>query len=343
MPTFNDDTCNCGGSGTLISEGVSASQSISQTERPAVSVIVPAYNVAPFIGEALESVLAQSFTDYEIIVINDGSPDTEKLEQVLEPYQSRITYLKQENQGAGAARNAGLRAARGKFVAFLDADDAWLPNFLSEQLAFIQSGPGYDLVYADAQLFGDSRRALGTVMQREPSEGPVTFERLIGERCIVNTSSVLARREPIFEVGLFDETLRNSQDFDLWVRIAKRSGARMNFQRQVLVRHRVWSGSLASDGIKSVEGELRVLDKISRRVDLTPSERDALAQTVALRTASIEVDRGKRKLLHGEYEAAAKSFRFANDYYHSWKLRLVLFSLHVAPRLLQRVYRIGFH
>src|SRR5258708_17999800 len=114
---------NQGGSGKLISPSASANQTTFRSEGPMVSVIRPAYNVAPFIGEALDSVLAQTFTDYEIIVINDGSPDSEKLEHVLEPYWRGIIYLKQENRGAGAARNAGLKAARGKFVAFLDADD----------------------------------------------------------------------------------------------------------------------------------------------------------------------------------------------------------------------------
>ena len=307
--------------------------------QPLVSVIIPAYNIAPFIGEAIQSVLAQTFTDYEIIVINDGSTDTVQLEQVLEPYLNEIVYLKQPNQGAGAARNAGVKAARGLYVAFLDGDDAWLPDFLREQVAFIQSDGGYDLVYADALLFGDARKAQGTVMQRDRSEGPVTFESLIGERCIVNTSSVLARRDPILEVGLFDVTLRNSQDFDLWARLAKRPESRMNFQKRVLVRHRVRSGSLASDGIKSVEGELKVLDKISRRDDLTESERATLAATVALRSASVEVDRGKRSLLRGEFAEASRSFRFANDYYHSWKLRLVLLFLQIAPGLVRQVYK----
>src|SRR5512132_4544704 len=93
-----------------------------------VSIIIPAYNVASFIGETLDSVWAQSFTDYEVIVINDGSPDTEEMERVLAPYLDRIVYLKQENQGAGAARNAGLRAARGNYIAFLDGDDVWYPT-----------------------------------------------------------------------------------------------------------------------------------------------------------------------------------------------------------------------
>src|SRR5690349_7258781 len=117
---------------------------------PLVSVIVPAFKVAPFIVDTLESVFAQTSSDYEVILINDGSPDTDELEQAIEPYLDRIAYLKQPNLGAGAARNSGLRAARGEYVAFLDGDDIWLPNFVSEQLNLITSGRGFDLVYADA-------------------------------------------------------------------------------------------------------------------------------------------------------------------------------------------------
>src|SRR6266702_399564 len=105
---------------------------------PAVSVIIPAYNVARYIGETLESVLAQTFTDYEVIVVNDGSPDTEEFERAIEPYLSRIRYLKQENRGASVARNTGLQAAGGEFIAFLDADDLWLPNYLEAQMKFIR-------------------------------------------------------------------------------------------------------------------------------------------------------------------------------------------------------------
>src|SRR5262245_33441277 len=113
----------------MIVETISNAELLDSTSKqsPSVSVIIPAYNIAPFIAEALESVLAQTFTDYEIIVVNDGSPDTEELERVLAPYLSRIRYFKQENQGAGAARNAGLNVATGEYVAFLDGDDVWYP------------------------------------------------------------------------------------------------------------------------------------------------------------------------------------------------------------------------
>src|SRR5882762_7560487 len=115
---------------------------------PRVSIIIPAYNVAPFIRETLASVFAQTFTDFEVIIINDGSPDSEEFELAIKPYRERIRYLKQENRGASAARNAGLRAAGGELIAFLDADDLWSPNYLAEQLKFMRE-QDCDLVCAD--------------------------------------------------------------------------------------------------------------------------------------------------------------------------------------------------
>src|SRR5581483_4665750 len=105
---------------------------------PRVSVIIPAYNAAAFIAETLDSVYAQTFADFEVIVVNDGSPDTEDLERELAPYREKLSYIKQENQGAAAARNTGIKAARGEFVAFLDADDTWLLAFLEKQLDLLE-------------------------------------------------------------------------------------------------------------------------------------------------------------------------------------------------------------
>jgi glycosyltransferase involved in cell wall biosynthesis len=306
---------------------------------PLVSVIIPAYKVAPFIRATLDSVLAQTFTNYEIIVINDGSPDSEELEQFLVPYQPLITYLRQLNKGAGAARNAGLQVARGEFAAFLDGDDFWLPEFLSEQLALINNGNGFDLVYADALNLHGANLERTTNMDLNPSSGPVTAESLICGKCSVITSSVVARRDLVIETGLFDESFPNSQDFDLWLRLAKR-GARMSYQKKVLVHRRIYEGSLASNPINSFEGEIAVLEKTKKRPDLTPEEHDALLRTLELRRATVEVFRGKQRLSAGDFDSALIAFRVANKHYQSWKLRLVIFCLRVAPRLLQKVYRL---
>jgi glycosyltransferase involved in cell wall biosynthesis len=306
---------------------------------PYVSVVIPAYKIAGYIGQALDSVRAQTFTNCEIIVINDGSPDTEELEKALAPHFESIVYLKQENQGAGAARNAGLRAARGKYIAFLDGDDLWQPNHLQEQVALIESGPGYDLVYADSEIFGEAHSDFRTCMEASSSEGEVTFESLLAGRCSVITSTVLAQRLPILEVGLFDTSLRNAQDFDLWLRLAKRPDARMTYQRAVLGRHRIYPGSLASDEIRSLEAEVWVLNKMLQLPNLTSSERTTIEDTIPKRRATIEVLRGKRLLVEGNIEGAAKSFAESYSLVPSRKLQLVLLSMKIAPKLFQRLYK----
>ena len=315
------------------------SHSNAKTERPLVSVIIPAFKVADFIAETISSVLNQSVSNYEIIVINDGSPDTELLERNMSPFAYSLTYIKQPNRGAGAARNAGLQLARGEFVAFLDGDDLWLPNFLEEQLRLIRSDGGFDMVYADAINLEGSTPSRTTNMDMNPSEGPVTMEALVSGRCNVVTSSVVARRKTIVDVGLFDEAFPNSQDFDLWLRLAK-EGARITYQKVVLVERRIYEGSLASDPIKSFSGEVKVLEKTARRNDLTNAERTALEKKLALRHASIEVCKGKQRLSAGDFSSALLAFRDANRFYQSWKLRLVLIWLWLAPRSLQRFYKL---
>jgi glycosyltransferase involved in cell wall biosynthesis len=306
---------------------------------PRVSVIIPAYKVAPFISETLDSVFAQTFTDFEAIVINGDSPDTQELEEALENYRGKIVYLKQPNRGAGAARNAGLRVARGEYVAFLDGDDVWGPDFLSEQLKLIQSDGGYDLAYADAINFGEQGYNGATNMAYNPSHGEVTFLKLLCGECNIVTSTVLARREPIMRVGCFDERFENSQDFDLWLRLAKDANARITYQRKVLARRRIHRGSLASYPLRSFAGELAVLNSMQGRSTLTAAEREALENTLRKRQATVEILKGKEKLIVGDFKKAAESFAEANRYWPSRKLEMVLFCLRVAPRVLQRVYR----
>ena len=318
-------------------------QAPSTEANPIVSVIIPAYNVAPFIRETLDSVFAQTFTDFEAIVINDDSPDTPQLEQALESYSGKIIYLKQPNRGAGAARNSGLRVARGEYVAFLDGDDVWLPDFLREQLRLIRSDDGFDLAYADAVNFGEGSFEGASNMAYNPSHGEVMFLKLLCGECNIVTSTVLARREPIMRVGCFNERFVNSQDFDLWLRLARDANARITYQQKVLARRRIYRGSLASDPLRSFAGELAVLNSMRERNDLTAEEREALENTLRKRQATVEVLKGKQELTTGDFKKAAESFAEANRYWPSRKLSMVLFCLRVAPGFLQRVYRMRSH
>src|SRR4029450_6167613 len=207
--------------------------------RPAVSVVIPAYRASADISVALDSVFAQTFPHHhEVIVVNDGSPDSAELETALAPYRARIHYIVQPNRGAGAARNTGIRAAKGRYLAFLDADDRWTPDFLERQLAFLEANPKCDLVYADALLSGESPLAGRRFMDTAPSDGAVTLLSLVQQRCNIVLSTALARRAVVVKAGLFDEALRRGQDFELWLRLAW-TGATLAYQRAVLAERRV--------------------------------------------------------------------------------------------------------
>jgi glycosyltransferase involved in cell wall biosynthesis len=300
-------------------------------------VIIPIYNGVQYISTAIESVLNQVFTDYEILVINDGSPHTEKLEQTLDRYRGEIIYLKQENRGPSGARNRGILAARGDFVAFLDADDYWQPDFLSEQVAFIQKNRSLDLVYADALIIGDSPLAGKTFMQTTPSRGEVTLESLLDERCTVILSGVVARRKTIIDAGMFDENFRYAEDYDLWLRLAK-SGARLSYQRKVLLCKRKHKESLCADVTVLFENALHVLEKAGRGYGLSEGERAALIDHEDKLIAFLKLERGKDRLLRGEFDQATSLIKEANRFYRSWKLRSVLLGLRIWPNLLLRVY-----
>jgi glycosyltransferase involved in cell wall biosynthesis len=307
---------------------------------PKISIVIPAYNVAAFIAETLESVFAQSFTDFEVIIVNDGSPDTEEFERAIQPYRERICYLKQENRGASAARNTGLRAAGGELIAFLDADDLWLPNYLAEQLKFI-SEYGCDLACADALIFGVSADAgesyMDSLMPAAPPEGLVTFLELVNADRSLITSGVVVRRDLVLEVGLFDEALRNAQDFDLWLRLA-RHGARLAYQRKVLLSYRSRPNSLSGDAINSHQRELRVFDKIEQSYEFTPAERLQVGAVIKSRRALLEYELGKLYLVPGDFARARQSFANANNLRRSWKARLALCLTRVAPGVLRGVY-----
>jgi glycosyltransferase involved in cell wall biosynthesis len=305
------------------------------TTIPQVSVIIPAYQVAPFIAETLDSVFAQTLTDFEVIVVNDGSPDTDELERALTPYSDRICYIRQENAGAGAARNRGVREAHGEFIAFLDGDDLWLSDYLGKQLKFAREG-NYDLVYADALLFGESPVAGKTYMQTAPSEGPVTFVSLLRNDCNVITSGVVARRCAIIEAGLFDESLRNAQDFEMWTRMAKR-GARLAYQRKVLLRYRCRDGSLSGDEMNRLKREIRVYQHIAKNYDLTDAEQAELSHKMELQQAAVALADGKIRLLGERFDEARISFEQAHRVLGGWKLGAAVLMLRVAPRLLRRL------
>lgn len=307
---------------------------------PQVSVVIPAYRAASFILDSVGSVIEQSFGAPEIIVVNDGSPDTAELEQALSPVRDRIVYLVQENAGPSAARNAGLRIARGDWVGFLDADDQWEPDFLREQIAYLDRHPVLDLVYADALLVGDPRLEGRTFMDLSPSAGEVTVESLVSFKCNVITSGVLVRRRVVLEAGMFDTAVTGGvEDFDLWLRMLK-IGARFGYQPKVLARRRLHAESLSTDVVCQYDGGLAVLRTFALREDLTREEEAALAVATERFRGLREMEVAKLQLAQGDFAAARAALRRANAYYRDWRLHCLLTLSAVSPRLLSSMISI---
>jgi glycosyltransferase involved in cell wall biosynthesis len=303
--------------------------------RPAVSVIIPAFRASGDIAVALDSVFAQTFPHVEVIVVNDGSPDTAELEAALEPFRSRLRYIVQQNRGAGAARNAGIRASKGRYVAFLDADDRWASDFLTRQLAYLEANPACDLVYADARLSSESPLAGRRFMDTAPSDGDVTLLSLVQQRCNIVLSTVVVRRAVLVKAGLFDETLRRGQDFELWLRLAWH-GASLAYQRWVLAERRVRADGLSGDTIAEIERALNVLDRFGRARHLERDVRTALRIRMMTLVDQLEMEQGKRRIIEGNFAAAQYHLSAVRE--RPFKVRVALLVLKVAPRALRSAY-----
>jgi len=180
--------------------------------QPLVSVIIPLYNNEKYICAALDSVFAQDHLNMEVIVVNDGSTDKSLME--LEPYLDRIMLIDQVNGGASSARNTGILASAGKYVAFLDADDLWLPGKITAQVEFLESNGDFGLVCVNLCRSGDKEKVL-------INQSGWIMDSLLNS-CELWTSAVMVKRSVIDSVGVFDETLMVGEDYDLWLRIASR-------------------------------------------------------------------------------------------------------------------------
>lgn len=182
-----------------------------------VSVVIPTYNRSAFLKEAVDSVLAQTAAADEVIVVDDGSTDVTP--SVLKAFGPPVRSLRQENAGVSAARNAGIRAARGEWLAFLDSDDLWRPRKLEAQLAYLSVRPEMRICQVEEIWIRNGKRLNPRKYHRKPSG--FCFPLLL-DRCLVSPSAVMIHRDVLEEVGLFDETLPACEDYDLWLRIGCR-------------------------------------------------------------------------------------------------------------------------
>jgi len=300
---------------------------------PRVTVIIPSYNTARYVVATLDSVFAQTYRDYEVVIINDGSPDTPELERVLAPWNDRISYIKTDNQGLAGARNTGILRSKGEFIAFLDSDDIWEPHYLAVQVRKLDEDPSADIVYPRFLSFGEGPEA-GTL--NIASRGEVNFISLLQETCTV-TVSVLARRAVFERVGLFDNSLSACEDFDMWLRCVK-SGSRIIYHDEVLLRYRRRPDSLSADPVRMCANVVKILVKMRTAVQTTPEERQILESAIRRFEGRKLFFEGKRDFVAGDILSAIDRLRRANTYLHSARLRMILFLIRTMPQIARIVY-----
>jgi len=273
---------------------------------PVVSVITPAYNAAAFLAETVRSVLGQTFSDLELIIVEDGSTDdTLAVARRLAATDSRVRVVATPNGGPAAARNVALRAAGGEFIALLDSDDVWRPQYLARQIALLDANPDVSIVTSNA-----INRGGGANFDAKPYWTQTTgVERLtvldiIRQQDSVCILSVFRRR--VYEtIGGFDPTFNGNEDYEYWLR-ATLTGLVVLRNFEPLAEYRRRSGSLSSDEPRMIRGALKVLHHVDTLLDELPEERAALHRQVHRFTHEMPRAELRASLQRSDAAAAAR-------------------------------------
>jgi len=299
---------------------------------PRVTVIMPAYNVEACIAEAIDSVLAQTFTAFELVIVNDGSTDRTLAiaERYAAAHPSRIRVVTQPNGGVAAARNAALRIGQGAIFSLLDADDIWTPAYLAEQVRIFDAQPDVDIITGNAFNRGgaDDGRPTRPFPDRRP--GPDLLEILADETAVFIMSSF--RRSVVDRIGGFDESLRTNEDYDFWIRAA-RAGCRFWRNPRPLGWYRRRAASLSANDVTMLRGILRVY----RKVATTFEPGSPPAAIIVRQIDRFEIERLKAEaraaIAVGDAAGAAALVDALNERSGRWSLRVFSLGLRHAPRI----------
>ena len=236
------------------------------SQSPKISVIIPTYNHGRFVGKAINSVLNQTYKDFEIIVVDDGSTDNTR--GLINAYGNQIKYIYQANQGLASARNTGIQASRAKYVAFLDADDWFAKENLEIKVSYMQNHPEATWVYSDWQYLDDKGNYLekgSTIFKyaQKRLTGHI-FEELVYNRNFISPCTVAVKKTTLEDVGYFDPAVICQEDLDLWLRISLKYPA--HYIDKVLVYVTALPGSLSRDFSKWVSGNAVIVDKLKHLI-----------------------------------------------------------------------------
>jgi glycosyltransferase involved in cell wall biosynthesis len=235
-----------------------------------VSVIMPAYDVAPYIGAAIESVIAQTTTAWELLIVDDGSTDsTADIVRAYLDRDSRVRLLQQANRGISGARNAALRESSGEFLAILDSDDLWEPDYLTAQLAIFAKHPDVAIVTGNGWFLGGRRHGLPARPWPDKRPQP-TLAGILGDEAAIFILSIM-RRCVYDTIGGFDEDLRSNEDYHFWVRAAI-AGFKFIRNDEPLGHYRRRNDSVSASDVRMLTGAIVVYEKLRPLLAGRPAE-----------------------------------------------------------------------
>jgi GT2 family glycosyltransferase len=302
---------------------------------PLVSAIIPVYNCVDFVEYAVQSALTQSYRPCEVLVVDDGSNDGTP--ERLKRFCGAIKYIRQENRGLSSARNLGIRESRGELLAFLDADDMWLPGKLKKQVDAISEGSHVGLVHTDLVKIDSKGERTGTQQCARGEFSGACYPRFFWSNC-GPPSTIMIRRKCIDRVGMFDEriTRPSTQDYDLWFRIARYYDLR--YVDEQLTLYRVHGANSSTDHLMMAQDELYVIRK-ALRVDSTLMRKvgkHAVRRRLRELYCDIAYELQRRGGDASGLVSASAALRYGVLSRKSWKLFLLACAPHEVRVTLQR-------
>jgi len=273
---------------------------------PTVSVIIPTHNRAGFVTEAIGSVLAQSYQDFELIIVDDGSEDNTR--KTIERFAGRIRYQYQENHGISHARNTGLHLAQAPYIAFLDSDDLWIRDKLARQIEHMENHPDHLLCHTDEIWIRNGVRVNPKKIHGKHSGWIFSY---CVPLCMISLSSALMKRELLDRVGIFDETLPVCEDYDLWLRASLVTA--VGFLPQPLIIKRGGHSDQLSRAYWGMDRfRITALEKILKDPALGDEQRDLVIHDIIRRCRILALGSRQREKME-EWEAYHHKLQYYED------------------------------
>ena len=293
-----------------------------------ISVIIPAYNVEKYIQDAIKSVISQTYSNIEIIVVDDGSTDGTK--NVIDPFlkNNQIVYLYQNNKGLSGARNSGIKIAKGEYIALLDADDLYLPSKIEKQVLFAEHNPDYDFFYCDVDFFIDGKP--DKILKSHYIHCTEDIFKHLLRANFINPSTLFFKKQTFDKFGVFDESFERAEDLEYYLRVLL-NGARFCFINETLFISRIrQSGNFQSNQVLMQSSILKIFETVKLKLNSEKIKEYCLDDIINKRKLKLSL----AYLMEGDKKLARNSLKEIHVF---TPLRIIVYLLSFLPRFILKI------